>query len=96
MRPSDILQINRAALRQLTDRYGVLHPRIFGSVLTGADTEDSDLDLLVNPSQSTTLLTLSALQNDAEKLLGVHVSVLTPRAVPAKFRDQVPQQALPL
>ncbi len=96
MRPSDTLQANRAALRQLTDRYGVLHPRVFGSVLTGTDTEDSDLDLLVDPSESTTLLTLSALQNDAEKLLGVPVSVLTPGSLPAKFRDQVLQQALPL
>ena len=74
----------------------MLHPRVFGSVLTEEDDEDSDLDLLVEPSGLTTLLTLSILQNEAESLLGVRVSVLTPRFLPAKFREEVLQKAMPL
>jgi predicted nucleotidyltransferase len=35
----------------------------------------SDLDLLVEPAQSTSLLTIAVLKIDAEKLLGVPVSV---------------------
>lgn len=96
MKPSDALEANRAALRQLISRYGLRHPRVFGSVLTGTDTDDSDLDLLVDPSESTTLFTLAALQNDAERLLGVPVSVLTPKSLPLKFRARVLEQALPL
>jgi predicted nucleotidyltransferase len=47
--------------------------------LTGTDTEQSDLDLLVNPAESTSLLTLAAFRIDAEKLLGEPVSVLAPK-----------------
>jgi uncharacterized protein len=96
MRPSEALATHRAALRQLVSRHGLSRPRVFGSVLTDTDTEESDLDLLVEPSKSTTLLTLAGLQIDAEKLLGVTLSVLTPNGLPPKFRDSVLQQAAPL
>ena len=93
MKPSDALDAHRSELRQLVTRHGFSRPRVFGSVITEADTEESDLDLLVEPSESTTLLTLAGLQIEAEKLLGVPVSVLTPNGLPPKFRDRVLQQA---
>jgi predicted nucleotidyltransferase len=97
MKPSDALAIHRAALRQLVARYGLLSPRVFGSVVTHTDTEDSDLDLLVDPVRgSTTLLTLGGLKVDAETLLGVKVDVLTPGFLSPKFRDRVLQYAEPL
>jgi predicted nucleotidyltransferase len=64
--------------------------------LNGTDTEWSDLDLLVDPAESISFLTLAAFKIDAEKLLGVPVSVLTPNALPPKFRSEVLQQARPL
>jgi uncharacterized protein len=83
-------------LRQLVSRYGLSRPRVFGSVANGTDTDESDLDLLVDPGQSTSLLTLAGLKTDAEELLGVPVSVLTPNGLPPKFRNEVLQQAQPL
>ena len=77
-------------------RYGLSRPRVFGSVLSGTDTDQSDLDLLVDPAESTSLFTIAGLQIEAEKLLGVTVSVLTPDGLPAKFRNKVLQEALPL
>lgn len=88
--------MHRAALRRLVARYGLTHPRVFGSVLTGADTEGSDLDLLVDPVESTTLLTIAGLQIDAEKLLGVVVDILTPNGLPPKVRESVLRRAQPL
>ena len=96
MKPSEALESYRVELRQLVSRYGLSRPRVFGSVLTGTDTDESDLDLLVDPGETTSLLTLAGLQLDAEKLLGVTVSVLTPGGLPPKFRNQVLQQAQPL
>jgi len=96
MKPADALDANRSELRRLVARHGVLRPRIFGSVLKQADTETSDLDLLVDPSDSTTLLSLAALQIEAEALLGVRVSVLTPDALPRQFRAEVLAEARPL
>jgi uncharacterized protein len=96
MKPSEALTAHRDKLRHLVNRYGLSRPRVFGSVLTGTDTNDSDLDLLVEPGQSTSLLTIAGLKIDAEKLLGVPVSVLTPNGLPPKFRQEVLQQAQPL
>jgi predicted nucleotidyltransferase len=96
MKPSEALAAHRAELRRLVSSHNLTHPRVFGSVLTGADTEESDLDLLVDPSDSTTLFTLVRLEHQAEELLGVRVSVLTPKFLSLKFRDRVLQQAEPL
>jgi uncharacterized protein len=70
MKPSEALAAHRSELRQLVSRHGLSHPRVFGSVLSGTDTEQSDLDLLVDPAESTSLLTLAAFKIDAETLLG--------------------------
>ena len=62
----------------------------------GTDDEESDLDLLVDPTDTTSLFTLAGFKVDAEELLGVPISVLTPDALPPKFRGEVLQQAQPL
>jgi hypothetical protein len=96
MKPSEALTTHRAELRELVSRHDLTRPRVFGSVLTGTDTEESDLDLLVDPSETTTLFTLARLEYQAEELLGVRVSVLTPGFLSTKFRDRVLRQAQPL
>lgn len=96
MKPSDALHAYRNELRQLALRHGLLQPRVFGSVLTCTDTEDSDLDLLVDAGADTSLFTLAAFQNEAEALLGVPVSVLTPLSLPFEFRNQVLNEACPI
>jgi uncharacterized protein len=96
MKPSEALATHRTELRRLVSSHNLTHPRVFGSVLTGTDTEQSDLDLLVDPSASTTLFTLARLEHQAEQLLKVRVSVLTPGFLSMKFRDRVLEQAQPL
>jgi uncharacterized protein len=96
MKPSEALATHRAELRQLISRYDVTRPRVLGSVLTGTDTDESDLDLLVDPTATTTLFTLAGLEQQAQELLGVPVSVLTPKFLSIKFRDRVLRQAEPL
>jgi uncharacterized protein len=64
--------------------------------LTGNDDEESDLDLLVDPAETTSLSTLAAFKPEAEALLGVPVSALTPDALPLKFRAEGLQKAQPL
>lgn len=89
MKPSLALEIHRAAVREIALRYHVRDIRVFGSVLRGEDNEDSDLDLLVEPTPETTLLDIWAIRYDLRKLLGIAVDVLTPNALPDRFRDQV-------
>ena len=69
---------------------------MFGSVISGKDTDNSDLDLLVDPTPETTLLDIAAIRYEAKRLLGVTVDVLTPNALPDSFRGDVIAGAEPL
>ncbi|MDA8328612.1 MAG: nucleotidyltransferase domain-containing protein [Betaproteobacteria bacterium] len=93
MRPSLALQTHRDAVRAIALRHRVTNVRVFGSVLHGDDTEGSDLDLLVNPTSATTLMDIAKIQYEIAQLLSVTVDVLTPKALPDKFRDQVMREA---
>jgi len=96
MKPSEALAAHRATLRQLLNRHGLRHPRVFGSVLTKTDIEESDLDLLVESRPGLTLFMLVGAEREAQHLLGVRVSVLTAEFLPPKFREEVLRQAEPL
>jgi len=94
MRPSIALQTHREAIREIAMRHRVRNVRVFGSVLHGKDTEGSDLDLLVEPTSETTLMDIAKIQVEVARLLNVGVDVLTPNALPDKFRAQVLTEAV--
>jgi len=93
MRPSIALQQHRDEIRRIALSHRVTNVRVFGSALHGKDTEDSDLDLLVEPTSETTLMDIGAIQYELKKLLGISVDVLTPRALPDSFREHVLAEA---
>jgi hypothetical protein len=96
LKPSVALQTNRAAIRDVVERHRARNARVFGSVLRGDDHEGSDLDILIDPTSETTLFDIGAIQHELLQLLGVPVDVLTPNALPDKFRAQVIAEALPI
>jgi len=96
MKPSDALARHRAALRELIQRHGFGELKLFGSVLTDTDTDDSDLDILVEDRPGTTLFTLVGLEHAASQLLSVRVSVVTLGFLPKKSRLHVREMAEPL
>jgi len=96
MRPSVALQAHRAAIRSVVERYRARNPRVFGSVLHGDDQEGSDLDLLIDPTKDTTLFDIGGIRYELKQLLGVPVDVLTPNALPEKFRADVLAEAQPV
>lgn len=96
MKPSELLASRRSEICRMVEQNHARNPRVFGSVLHGGDTENSDLDLLVDPLPDTTLLNLGALQVELEQLLGISVDVLTPGDLPAKFRGHVLEEAVPV
>jgi hypothetical protein len=88
------MQANREAIREIAIRHRVRNVRVFGSALHGSDTEDSDLDLLVEPTAETTLMDIAKIQLEVAQLLHVSVDVLTPNGLPDKFREQVMAEAV--
>ncbi len=96
MKPSDVLQRNRALILEIVSQHRVANPRVFGSVVKGTDTEESDLDILVDPVEKTTLFDLGGLQDTLETQLGIPVDVVTPNELHPKFRDRVLAEAIKL
>ncbi len=96
MTPSDELRINRAAVQRVVEAHRAGNVRIFGSVARGDDTDESDLDILIDPTPETTLFDIGAIRHELRVLLGVPVDVLTPMALPDKVRESVLAEAVPL
>lgn len=96
MKPSQALEMHRAAIRRVVESHRAANARVFGSVLLGQDTDSSALDLLVDPTPDTTLFDIGAMRHELGQLLGVPVDVLTPNALPDRFRARVLAQARPV
>ena len=96
MKPSIALQENRAAILAVVQSHRARNARVFGSVLHGNDHEDSDLDLLIDPTPETTMFDIGAIRHELLQLLGVQVDVLTPNALPDAFRAKVIAEARPV
>jgi len=94
MKPSQALASHREEIRRIVESHRTLNARVFGSVVRGEDTDDSDLDILIDPTPMTTLMDVAAIQVELERLLGVTVDVLTPNALPAKFKELVLAEAV--
>jgi uncharacterized protein len=96
LKPSEALHSNRAAIRRVVESHRARNARVFGSVLRGEDTDSSDLDILIDPTPETTLFDIGAIRHELGQLLGVPVDVLTPNALPDKFRALVIAEARPV
>lgn len=96
MRPSEKLRQHRDAVRAIAQRRRIAAIMIFGSAAREQDREGSDLDLLVEPSETTTLLDLGAIQSEVSELLGIRVDVVTPDSIPQQARERVLAEARPL
>ena len=93
MKPSQALAAHRSEIREIVLAHRAVNARVFGSVALGLDTDQSDLDILVDTTADTTLFDLGAIRFKLRKLLGVPVDVLTHGALPDSFRDTVITQA---
>ncbi len=96
MKPSHALAKHRTEIREIVLAHRAQNARVFGSVVHGSDTDESDLDILIDPTSDTTLFDLGAIRYKLRNLLGVPVDVLTPGALPDSFRQTVLNEAVPV
>lgn len=93
MKPSEILNQHRQEIRDIVKQNHATNPRVFGSVLSHQDTEESDLDILIDPLQKTTLFDIARIQYKLCDLLKIKVDVLTPSSLPKKSRPDILKEA---
>lgn len=97
MKPSEALQIHRNDIRRIVENNNAANPRVFGSVIHGEDTDDSDLDILVDEIDGkTTLISLARIQTAIQSLTGIRADILTPLDLHERFRNRVVMEAQPV
>ena len=96
MRAREALEQHREEIRRIVLAHKAENPRVFGSVATGTDDEESDLDILVDPTDDMTLFHLNGMGVELEELLSVPVDIAIARSVRARYRDRVLSEARPI
>jgi predicted nucleotidyltransferase len=96
MKPSTALDEHREAIRSIILSHRARNPRVFGSAARGNDSVASDLDVLIDPTSDTTLFDIGSIRHALIELLGIPVDVVTPNALPARIRQQVLAEAVPV
>jgi predicted nucleotidyltransferase len=96
MKPSLAFESHREEIRRIVETNRGLNPRVFGSVLHGEDTEESDLDILIDAAPQFTLFNMARITLEIEELINTKVDVRTPNDLPLKFRPQVVAEAMPI
>ncbi len=96
-KPSQAFEIHRSSVRRVVEAHQARNPRVFGSIARGEDTEGSDLDLLVDTTESTSLFDLAAIELELERLIGIPpVHVTTVGALRGALRERVLAETEPV
>lgn len=90
------LRARRDEILKLAQQYGAYNVRVFGSVARGEATPDSDVDLLVNFREGTSLFELSGFWQDLQELLGCDVNLLSENGLKERFRKRIEGDIVPL
>ena len=77
-------------------RYGVKRAGVFGSVVRGEATEDSDVDMLVELPKESSLFDLVGLKLELEDILGKKVDVLTYNSIYHLLREPILSEEVPI
>lgn len=88
--------LHREAVLAAATRRHASNVRVFGSVAHGAETDTSDIDLLVDLDESASLLDLLGLERELEVELGVKVEVGSAASLKPLLRDEVLTSAVAL
>lgn len=96
MRPSELLKLKRDEILALAAKAGAQNVRVFGSAARGDDSEESDLDLLVDWTPQTSLFDVGGLVAELQELLGKRVDVISVQQLHPRFRPNVLAQARPI
>lgn len=93
----DTLREKREEILQVAAQHGAFNVRVFGSVVRGEETPESDIDFLIDYDlEKITPWFPGGLLMDWQDLLGRKVDVLTERGISPLIRESVLAEAKPL
>ena len=89
MRAIDILYAKREDVLEVAQRHGITSIRVFGSVVRGDESAESDIDLLIATGTNIIPWFPTGLIIELEQLLGRHIDIVTESGLNPLLRDQV-------
>jgi len=90
----ELIADKRRDIVAITERYGAGNVRIFGSVVRGEATENSDIDFLIEPNPDWSLFDLIGYKQDVEALLGRPVDIATEEGLHQRIKARVLREAV--
>ena len=90
------LRRRRAAVLEVAERHGATNVRVFGSVARGQDTDESDIDLMVDLAPEVGLVSLAALQRELTDLLNTRVDVVPADSMRPRVKARADSESIPL
>ena len=76
-------------INPVLSRYGIHSASIVGSMAYGNNTDESDIDLVVEIDKPMSLLTFAALKIELEELLHLKVDLLERSAIKPRLRQSI-------
>jgi len=86
----------KAEILRLVEMQGCHNVRVFGSVATGDNRPDSDVDFLLDMESGRTIFDLGSFLGDLRALLGTEVDAVESRSIHPYIRDRVLAEAVSL
>lgn len=90
------LRKQSSEIRRIIADAGGSNVRVFGSVATGQDHEDSDIDLLFTMGTPLSLMQLGALEGRISDVLDTEVDLVPDSVLRPEFRDRALAEAVAL
>lgn len=93
MTTRELIHEKRDEILALTAKHKAKHVRLFGSVVRGDDTPESDVDFLVDFAEGASLWDHMGLMDALSALLGREVDVVSQRALHWFIKDRAEEEA---
>ena len=81
-------------LKKTLAAHSIKKAQLFGSFARG--TKFNDIDLIIEPPKEFSLLTLSSLANEIERLTGFKADIVTPRGLSPHLKERIEKEAVAL
>jgi hypothetical protein len=94
--PLEALRTNKAALVEVLERYGLINPRLFGSLARGEARPTSDIDILVSKTVPMSYSTIAKLRREVTEALGWRVDLVFDTALKPEMEDEILHDARPM
>jgi uncharacterized protein len=92
----DDLRLQRDVILKLAENHGAYNVRVFGSVVRGEATPESDVDFLVSVKPKTSIFELVGLWQDLQDLLGREVNLSTDEGLRDHMKSNILHDAIAL